>query len=64
MSNTSQVQTVYYRNKPVSIFVLSREYLIELILRYEISPYQTVMDLVEMNDGIKINLTQLNAERN
>ena len=51
----ADVTQVYYRNKPVSIFVLSREYLIELILRYEISPYQTVMDLVEMNDGIKIN---------
>ena len=55
IESEAEVTQAYYRNKPVNIFVLSREYLIELILRYEISPYQTVMDLVEMNDGIKIN---------
>lgn len=55
IDSKSDVTQVHYRNKPVNIFVLSREYLIDLILKYEISPYQTVLDLVEMNDGIKIN---------
>lgn len=54
INSESDVTQVYYRNKPVGIFVLSREYLIELILRYEISPYQTVSDLVEMGEGLKI----------
>ena len=55
IESEADVTQVYYRNKPVGIFVLSREYLIELILRYEISPYQTVTDLVEMSEGLKVN---------
>ena len=55
IESKADVTQVYYRNRSVGIFVLSREYLIDLILRYEISPYQTVTDLVEMCDGLKVN---------
>lgn len=55
IKSQADVTQVYYRNRKVGIFVLSRDYLIDLILRYDISPYQTVTDLVEMCEGLKIN---------
>ena len=51
----ADVTQVYYRNKPIEIFLVSREYLIDLILRHDVSPYQTMIQLVEMNEGIKLN---------
>jgi len=55
INSKADVTQVYYRNKPVEIFVLSREYLIDLILRHDVSPYQTVYHLVEMAEGLKVN---------
>jgi len=55
IQSDAEVTQVYYHNKPVEIFVMSRTYLIDLILRHDVSPYQTMAHFVEMCEGLKIN---------
>ena len=51
----ADVTQVYYHHKPIEVFVLAREYLIDLILRHDVDPYQTMVHLVQMCEWLKIN---------
>ena len=55
IQSSANITQVYYRNKPIGIYVLSKEYLIDLILRHEISPYKTIEMLIELHGGLKVD---------
>ncbi|MGL4338274.1 MAG: glycogen/starch synthase [Turicibacter sp.] len=56
IESKAEVTQVYYRNKPVGIYVLEKDYLVDLILRHEISPYNTISGLVELHEGLMVNM--------
>ncbi|HAX73328.1 MAG TPA: glucose-1-phosphate adenylyltransferase [Firmicutes bacterium] len=55
IESKADVTIVSYKNKQVGIFVIEKDYLIDLILRHEISPYNSISALIELHEGLKIN---------
>ena len=55
MNAKADVTQVYYRNKAVGIYVVEKSYLVDLILRHEISPYKSIDTLVELHSSLNIH---------
>jgi len=51
----ADVTQVYYHHKSIEIFVLTREMLIDLILRHDVEPFQTMIHFVQTCEWLKIN---------
>ncbi len=55
VESQADITQVHYRNRAIGIYVLRKDYLVDLILRHEISPYKTIEAMIELHGGLSVN---------